>query len=136
MRIAVPEWQGRVSPVFDFAEQIVLLDIEDESGVRRCRKRFGSVSLHERARRLSELKVELVICGAISQSLEGLIVARHIRVIPLICGEVEDVIHAFQTNTLDHERFAMPGCGGGCRANTQDDRHSGEPGRYSTNMQP
>ena len=111
MKVAVPDWQGRVSPVFDVAEQVMLVDLDDhnEDG-NRHRESLGSTAPHQRARRLTELGVDVLVCGAISWPLEALLAASGIRVIPLICGEVEEVVRAFQDGTLRDEQFAMPGC--------------------------
>jgi hypothetical protein len=35
MRIAIPQWQGRVSPVFDVAGILLLIDIEDGREIGR-----------------------------------------------------------------------------------------------------
>lgn len=115
MRIAVPAWQERVSPVLDFAQQVVLVDLAGRNETRR-RERLGSQVPHERAGRLDQLDVDVVICGAVSRTLEGLIAARGIRLIPLICGRVEEVIRAFRDGTLNDGGFAMPGC---CRKRRQ-----------------
>ena len=29
MKVAVPDWEGRVSPVFDVARQVLLVDLDD-----------------------------------------------------------------------------------------------------------
>jgi predicted Fe-Mo cluster-binding NifX family protein len=116
MRVAVPDWQGRVSPVFDVAAQVVLVDLDDEEddGGRRTES-LGNTAPHDRARRLTELGVEVVVCGAISWLLEALLATSGIRVIPLVCGEVEEVVRAFRDGTLGDERFVMPGCRRGRR---------------------
>lgn len=115
MKVAVPDWQGRVSPVFDVAEQVLLVDFDEEDGNRQ-REGFGGKSPHERARRLAELGVNVLVCGAISWPLEALLAKSGIEVIPLVCGEVEEVVRAFGEGTLEDERFAMPGC---CRKRRQ-----------------
>ena len=115
MKIAVPAWQGRVSPVFDVAEQLVLVDL-DEPESHPHPESLGSTTLHDRARRLAELGVDVLVCGAISWPLEAVLVSHGIRVVPLVCGEVEEVVKAFRDGTLEEERFAMPGC---CRKRSQ-----------------
>jgi len=109
MKIAIPVWQGRVSPVLDFAEQAVLVDLDAADGRGRRFERLGPDEPHHRARRFEQLGVDVVICGAISRSLAGLITARDIRLIPLISGRVEEVISAFHEGTLGSGAFAMPG---------------------------
>ena len=110
MKVAVPNWRGRVSPVLDVAEQVLLIDLDNRgnAGGRRT-ERLESAAPHDRARRLTELGVDVVVCGAISSPLETLLVAGGIRVFPLICGDVDEVVQAFRDGTLDDERFAMPG---------------------------
>jgi len=116
MKVAVPDWQGRVSPVFDVAEQVVLVDFDDDEDGSRHTESLGSTAPHQRAQRLSELGVDVLVCGAISWPLEALLAANGIRVIPLICGEVAEVVRAFRAGTLKDEQFAMPGC---CRKRRQ-----------------
>ena len=110
MRLAVPDWQGRVSPVFDVAEQVLLVDLDGPPESSQRMKPLGSTAPHDRARRLAELGVDVIVCGAISWPLESLLTTGGIRVIPLVCGEVEEVVRAFREGTLEDERFAMPGC--------------------------
>jgi len=116
MKVAVPSWQGRVSPVFDVAEQVLLVDLNNEEDGSRRTESLGSTAPHDRARRLAELGVNVLVCGAISWLLEALVATSGIRVIPLVCGEVEEVIRAFRDGTLENEQFAMPGC---CRKRRQ-----------------
>ena len=110
MKVAVPDWQGRVSPVFDVAAQVLLIDLDDEEDGSRRTESLGSAAPHDRARRLTELGVDVVVCGAISWPLKALLATSGIRVIPLVCGDVEEVVGAFRDGTLADERFAMPGC--------------------------
>ncbi len=116
MKVAVPDWEGRVSPVFDVARQVLLVDLDDEDNGVRHTESLGSLGPHDRARRLADLGVNVLVCGAISWPLETLLTASGIRVVPLICGNVEEVVRAFREGTLENERFAMPGC---CRKRRQ-----------------
>ncbi len=116
MKVAVPDWQGRVSPVFDVAEQVVLIDLDDQPDGSRHTESLWSTTLHERAQQLTKMGVDVLVCGAISWPLEALLTANGIRVIPLVCGEVAEVVQAFRDGTFSEERFAMPGC---CRQRRQ-----------------
>lgn len=85
MKVAVPDWEGRVSPVFDVARQVLLVDLDgDENHGRRYVESLGSLGPHDRARRLAELGVDVLVCGAISWPLETLLTASGIRVVPLV----------------------------------------------------
>ncbi len=125
MRIAVPQWQGRVSPVFDVAEQVLLVDLDRESDERGHTESLRSESLHDRVRQLTSMGVDVLVCGAISWPLEILLKARGVRVIPLVCGEVAEVVRAFRDGKLHEERFVMPGCCGKRRRARERRRASG-----------
>ena len=81
------------------------------------------------ARRLAELGVDVLVCGAISWPLEALLTASGIRVIPLVCGGVEEMVRAFRGGTLGDERFTMPGC---CRKRRRRNRRRREGGGLTT----
>ncbi|MGC9329716.1 MAG: NifB/NifX family molybdenum-iron cluster-binding protein, partial [Candidatus Hinthialibacter sp.] len=68
--------------------------------------------LFQRANYLQKLKIEILICGAISRPLEELIHAKNIKVISYLCGDVEEVLQAFLKNQLPQDQFLMPGCCG------------------------
>ena len=115
MKVAVPVWQGRVSPVFDVAGQLLL--VEFVGGVEKSRRDHMLVDAEpqQRAVQLSELEVETLICGAVSQPLESLLTENGIKVYGRVCGNLDDVLAAFVAGTLGQPRFAMPGCCGGQR---------------------
>jgi predicted Fe-Mo cluster-binding NifX family protein len=129
MRLAIPEWHGRVSPVFDVAEHIRLLDLDGEKRGDPFTVRFATMALHERARQIVELDVDVLVCGAISSQMKSLLAGGGIRVIPLVCGDVQQVVEAFCDGTLAEARFAMPGCCGKQRRDRQ--RHRGRGGHAS-----
>jgi predicted Fe-Mo cluster-binding NifX family protein len=112
MKIAIPDWQGRVSPVFDVAARLVLAEVEGSQVTGREIVTLNSDGLHARAARIAELGVEVLICGAISWPLELALANAGIEVIPQTCGEVEPVLAAFVADRLDQDTFLMPGCCG------------------------
>jgi predicted Fe-Mo cluster-binding NifX family protein len=123
MKVAVPVWQGRVSPVFDVAGQLLLVELVEGVVVGRREYPLPDAEPERRAAQLSELQVETLICGAISQALEALLTENGIRVHGRVCGSVDDVLKAFVAGTLGDAQYAMPGCcgqqrrrfRGGCR---------------------
>jgi predicted Fe-Mo cluster-binding NifX family protein len=124
MKLAIPVWLGRISPVFDVAGQLLLVELADGREVGREEHPISETTLDERARRLAELGVETLICAGVSQSLEAVLADCGIRVIARVCGDVEEVLAAFQAGSLGEEQFAMPGC---CRRRQW--RHRGGCGR-------
>ncbi len=110
MRVAIPVADCRVSPVFDSARRLLLVEIGDGAVLTRQEIALDEMELAPRARRVAELGANTLICGAISQPLEWLLAASGIDVIPRTCGRAEEVLSAFLAGTLDQTRFAMPGC--------------------------
>jgi predicted Fe-Mo cluster-binding NifX family protein len=112
MKIAIPIWQGRISPVFDVAGQLLLVDLTDDREVVREEHLIEETTVEERTRKLSEFGVEMLICAGISRVLEASLIERGIQVIARICGNVEEVLAAYNSGSLGEKRFAMPGCCG------------------------
>lgn len=112
MTVAIPQWEGRVSPVFDVARSLLLIAIEDGREVRRDEKPLDRAGLHGRAAEVSGLGVDVLICGAISAPLEERLVMSGVQVIGFVCGAIDDVVTAFLSDGLAQPAFWMPGCGG------------------------
>lgn len=112
MKVAIPVWRGRISPVFDVAGQLLLLDLSDGQPPAHQELVLEDEGAEQRAARLAELGVETLICGGVSRSLETTLAAQGVRVIAQVCGDVEEVLQAFLAGNLQQQRFAMPGCCG------------------------
>lgn len=112
MRVAIPIWAGRVSPVFDVARELLVTDFDHDVELRRETRAIDSIGIAQRVESLGALGVQVLICGAISQPLETMVTASGVRVLPHICGDVEEVLRAFRTGRLGEDRLLhMPGCG-------------------------
>lgn len=112
MRIAIPVSDGRISPVFDAARRLLLVDIENGREVRRIEQIVDEQDLGPRARRVAGSGADVLICGAISRPLETMISSAGVEVIPHTCGLVDDVLSAFVSGGLTDQAFVMPGCCG------------------------
>ena len=112
MRIAVPVWRDRVSPVFDVAGTLLLVDSEGGAPLHRTDASMPEDDLGARVQKLSDLGVDVLICGAISRRLETMLAEAGIEVVARICGGVEEVLDAYRSGRHDDPAFAMPGCCG------------------------
>ncbi len=113
MRVGIPIWNGRVSPVLDTAERVVVVDTEAQTGELREEVALEPLRLPLRAARIAELRLDLLVCGAVSRPLAEMLAAAGVRLEPWISGEVEDVLGALTAGQLDRPRYRMPGCCGG-----------------------
>ena len=70
MRVALPTWRGRISPVFDVARDVVLVDTEAGRELGRREASLDQKSVAARAKGVADLGADVLICGAISWPLE------------------------------------------------------------------
>ncbi len=111
MIVAIANWQGSISPVFDVSDRLCLIEFENGVELKR-----NSISLRERnpfarANEMSGLGIKLLICGAISQALETTLTNSGIRVVGFTCGKIETVLTAILRDQFTESLF-MPGCAG------------------------
>lgn len=135
MNIAIPTLEDRVSPVFDVAQAVVLVALDGDQELRRQTVPLHSQDVARRVAELSQHGVNVLICGAVSRPLEAALGAAGIRVIPQMCGPVEDVFRAFVAGRLNDRAFAMPGCCGRRRRGWRGARGRSGQGRRATQEQ-
>jgi len=114
-KIAIPEWQGRVSTVFDFASKLLLIEIDGQKEMSRTENLLSDEPMAQRAARLKNLGANVLICGAISRPLVFMITGSGIDVLPYVSGCIDEVLNAYLAGQLTEQRFSMPGCKAGAR---------------------
>jgi predicted Fe-Mo cluster-binding NifX family protein len=112
MKVALATWNGRISPVFDVARQVLMLDVENGRVIARHEETLPGTEPQAQAGRLAALAPQTLICGAISRPMAALLEAGKIRVIPFTAGDVERVLGAWLLGTLPNSELSMPGCCG------------------------
>ena len=110
MKIAIPIWGNRMSPVFDTSSRLRVVDIADNRERERTETEWQSKDLSGRCIHIRNLGVDVLICGAITGHFARLLRAAGIEVIPGISGDPEEVLNAYLEGTLSSARFLMPGC--------------------------
>ena len=126
MLIAIPVWQGRVSPVFDVAGQVLLVELDRSIETARRLELLTDEAIDRRAERIAFWGVTTLICGAISRPLESLLVWSSEKEVERVCGDAEDVLNALGSGDLEGPKFAMPGC---CNQRRRRQRGCGSPRR-------
>ena len=109
MKLAIPEWEGRVSPVFDSARHLWVVRIEDGREISRGRVVLEAVDPLRKARQVYRLGVDTLICGAISRLPRMVLSSTGVTIHSSICGAIDAVIQAFCSDCLADEHFRMPG---------------------------
>ncbi len=115
MRVALATWNGRISPVFDVARRVLLLDIDEGREHARREETLPGTDPQAQADRLAGLGAQVLICGAMSQAMADMLAARGVEVIPFTAGLVEQVLAAWLAGGLPAPAWSMPGCCGRMR---------------------
>ncbi len=110
MKIAVSVWEGKVSPLFDTASRLLVLDVEDNKETSRLELYLDEQTLIQKCSCIQVLGVDVLICGAISCHFHGMLTTSNIHVIPWVCGSASEILESYMQGTLLNSRFAMPGC--------------------------
>lgn len=109
VRVAIPIFRSRVSPILDSCTRIILIDIEHNQEIERSEIHLNGLSLIERVSVLQKSSVKTVICGAISDMFQNMLQNVKIYLIIGIAGEVEQVVGAYLSESLNDPQFYMPG---------------------------
>ena len=109
MRIAIPIWDDKISPVLDTASRLLIVDVEGQNEAGRFEIYLDEQDLSRRCFRIQGMDVNILICGAISHSFARMLIASGIDVIPERSGLAEEVLSAYLQGDLFNSRFLMPG---------------------------
>jgi len=110
MTVAMPVWQGRISPVLDVASRFLVIQFEKGCEIGRREYVVGQTNLASLVDGIKEMGADIVVCGAVSRPLADWLSGSGLRMMPHVCGEIEPVIQAFLLGRLDQPEFRMPGC--------------------------
>ncbi|MFZ0131046.1 MAG: NifB/NifX family molybdenum-iron cluster-binding protein [Desulfobacterales bacterium] len=108
-RTAIPVFWDRVSPVLDACTQLIIIETDRKRQIVRRTVPVKGNSIYERTREIKKLKIEVIICGAVSDAFFNLLKTSHIHLVCGISGDVEEVTEAYRRGTLTNMRFRMPG---------------------------
>ena len=109
MRLAIPIFKSRISPVFDFSTKALIIDIEHEKETERHEIDLAGLDLQGKAKRLKDARVIILICAGISLPLHRMLAQAGLEILPGIVGSVDEVLNAYQKRNLKDRQFIMPG---------------------------
>ena len=109
--------------MFDAAGHLLVVDIEDGVEIKRYTETIHEMELTHKIKFVTDMGVDLLICGAISRPLEAMLLSAEVQVISQTCGNVEDVLAAFMSGQLTKQAFLMPGCRERCRHGQRERLH-------------
>jgi len=109
MKVAVPEYQGRIAPVFDTCRHVLIFDQQEDRDVMVGNEDWSFLARHQRPARLRELGVETLLCGGISCRMEDLINLQGIKTIAWLAGHLPDLLAALREGRVSDPCYSMPG---------------------------
>jgi predicted Fe-Mo cluster-binding NifX family protein len=112
--LAIPEWEGRVSPLFDVAGTLLIVHLSAQGIVSCQRRALVSQDPVHRAMTLVTWHIQKVLCGGISRDCQEALESAGVTVIPHLSGCIQGVLRAYLHHQLADQRFSMPGCRARC----------------------
>ena len=113
MKTAFSVLDQRIAPVFDTSRSVLL--VESAGGRNPAGgglRAIAGETAQQKTSWLSGQQVDVLVCGAISRTLECCLEASGINVVPFVSGEVSEVMAAFSKGSIGDYAFTMPGCCG------------------------
>lgn len=109
-KAAFATWNQRIAPVFDVTRSIWIVETKDGTIVHQSQTQMAGDIPNLKAAQLTELGVDTLVCGAISNLLRAIIAANGIRVVAFVAGDLQEVVRAWVCGKLvGTSAFAMPG---------------------------
>jgi predicted Fe-Mo cluster-binding NifX family protein len=110
MRIAIPVWEDKVSPVLDTALKLLVVEVKGRREESRFVYHIDEHDLSYKCHRIRKLDLDILICGAVSHGFLQMLLGSGLDVIQEISGPAEDVLKAYLQGNIFQPRFLMPGC--------------------------
>jgi predicted Fe-Mo cluster-binding NifX family protein len=109
MKLAIPVWENKVSPVLDTASRLLVVEVKEDGEVSRFEIFLDERDLSRRCLRIQGLGIDTLICGAVTRHFSEMLKASGIDIIPGISGQPDEVLNACFEGNLAHTKYLMPG---------------------------
>jgi predicted Fe-Mo cluster-binding NifX family protein len=113
--VAIPVYQERVSPLLDVANKFAIFELIDGEIKQKLTIDIHAGNEPLRVDKLKDIGVSVIIGGAVSGFVGRIICEKGIRLIPWVCGQVDEVIDLYIRDALETGDGGKPGCGRGRR---------------------
>lgn len=124
MKVAIPLFGSRISPRFDFCQEMLIATIEDGIIIDRNTVSISSLTPLQRIAELCNRHVETVICGGINGLIHNHLKNNGISVIYDVIGEADQALNQYIARRLEPRTF----CEGRRRRTCR--KGSGPPWRF------
>ncbi|MBW2056490.1 MAG: NifB/NifX family molybdenum-iron cluster-binding protein [Deltaproteobacteria bacterium] len=105
MNVAIPLFGSRISPRFDFCQELLIVTIEDGIIVDKKTVSISSLTPLQRIAELSNRNVKTIICGGINRLVQSHLRNNGISVIYDVMGEAEEALDRYLKGRLRPRAF-------------------------------
>ncbi len=109
MKVAIPKFNSRVSPRFEFAPKVLVVTVDDGKVVDREEYSLNDLDPMRKSALLKEQGVNVLICGGINGFFVRLLMGNGIEVICMVSGEAEEVLNHFIDGKSQKQRHQIKG---------------------------
>jgi predicted Fe-Mo cluster-binding NifX family protein len=100
MKIAIPIFENRISPRFDFSPQMWVIEVERGKVVGREKFSTANLNLPQRLDQITSNGVDKIICGGIDGLSRDQLGSRGIDVVQDVTGDADMVFDLFMRGRL------------------------------------
>ena len=100
MKIAIPIFENRISPRFDFSPEMWLIEVKGGKVVGQEKFSTANLNLPQRLEQITSNGVDKVICGGIDGFCQSQLGNRGIDVVQDVTGDAEIVFDLFMKGRL------------------------------------
>ena len=108
MKLAVPVWEDRVSPVLDSADVLIVCEVLNGESRNRKEVYIGLGSLREKAGVIAS-HADVLVCGGISQLMQSYLEALDVTVHPWFMGDPVALMEIVARGDSPGHDYYMPG---------------------------
>ena len=105
MNIAIPLFGKRVSPRFDFCQEMLILTVEGGTVLNQKTVSISSLTPFQRIAELYHRDVDTVICGGINGFAHRHLTSHGISVIDNVMGEANEALNRYLAGQLKPSAF-------------------------------
>ena len=109
MKVVLPIYEKRISPVFDWCMRALVVEKLPDDSINKEEIDLSYFSMTERIKVLENLGTGTLLCGGISMQLEGIFSYLGIDVISWISGHVDEILNLYLNGELQPEKVMLPG---------------------------
>jgi len=100
MKIAIPIFENRVSPRFDFSPELWIIEVESGEVVSQEKFPTANLNLPKRLEQITSNRIDKVICGGIDGLSRNQLGSRGIDVVQDVIGDADIVFDLFMRGRL------------------------------------